>query len=61
VCYPLIVKDERKKLDPVARHCALVGEGLSGHMILVDQEELLIVKMSSLMRWNSVLRRSLMH
>ena len=27
VCYPLIMKDERKKLDPVARRCVLVGYG----------------------------------
>ena len=25
VSYPLIMKDERKKLDPVARRCVLVG------------------------------------
>ena len=27
VCYPLIMKDERKKLDPVAKWCILVGYG----------------------------------
>ena len=27
VSYPLIMKDERKKLDPVARRCVLVGYG----------------------------------
>ena len=27
VCYPLIMRDERKKLDPVARRCVLVGYG----------------------------------
>lgn len=27
VCYPLIMKDERKKLDPVARRCVFVGYG----------------------------------
>ena len=25
--YPLIIKDERKKLDPVAKRCVLVGYG----------------------------------
>ena len=27
VCYPLIMKDERKKLGPVAKRCILVGYG----------------------------------
>ena len=27
VCYAHIAKDERKKLDPVARRCVLVGYG----------------------------------
>jgi len=28
VCYALITKDERKKLDPVSRKCVLVGYGI---------------------------------
>ena len=39
--YPLIMKDERKKLDPVAKRCVLVGYGteVKGYRLLTQVEE----------------------
>ena len=41
VCYPLIMKDERKKLDPVAKRCILVGYGteVKGYRVILIELE----------------------
>ena len=61
--YPLIMKDERKKVDATAKQCVLVvyGTVVKGYRLYDPNRggKVIYSRVSSLMRWNLGLRRSL--
>ena len=61
VCYVHIAKDERKKLDVVARHCVLVGYGSEVRCSLVGMSDLMSQRLVlRILMWLSLLSWRLM-